>query len=517
MRRSLQLGVGLLVLAEFSRAAPAIDATRYVKDVRYLSSSAFDGRGSGSAGLDKAANFIARQFAKAGLRPVGSNGFFQPFPVSVRSTLGDKNSFSYCLSGTGRTLDSDEFLPFNFSGEGKADGQIVFAGYGITAPEYSYDDYAGIDARGKIVVVMRHEPQEYDNGSAFEGRIYTEHSQWFSKAWNARVHGAKAMIVVNDVLNHSSDALEPFVSLVGPADPGLLVVQVKTSVADSWFEAAGKSLRSTEEAIDNEGKPQSFAFPDTLEVSLSVHVQHVAKNIRNVVGYVPGETSEYIVIGAHYDHLGHGEQFSLAPNMVGTPHPGADDNASGTAGLLALARWFGSRPKMKRGVVFVAFAGEEIGLLGSSYYVHHPLLPLQNATLMINMDMIGRIRDRKVMVTGGAAGTALHKALLRLEPKYDLKLQLDDGGVYGSSDHTAFKTKLIPILFFFSGLHSDYHKPSDTWDKIDGPDAVRLLRLIADLTAEVAAGGDRLQFVRSLAGPQSSAKTLIETSQGADK
>jgi hypothetical protein len=186
----------------------------------------------------------------------------------------------------------------------------------------------------------------------------------------------------------------------------------------------------------------------------------------------------------------------MAPSLAGTVHPGADDNASGAAGVLALARWFAARPKPKRGVLFLAFAGEELGLLGSSYYVNHPTFPMEKAVAMINMDMIGRIRDGKVFIGGAGTGSTLKPMLEDVTPKYDLKPEFSDAAGYGSSDHTSFTAKQVPVLFFFSGLHSDYHKPSDTWDKIDAPATSRLLALIGEVGTRLADSGERPQFVR---------------------
>src|SRR5204863_8703674 len=193
--------------------------------------------------------------------------------------------------------------------------------------------------------------------------------------------------------------------------------------------------------------------------------------------------------------------FSLAPSLAGTVHPGADDNASGTAGALNLARWCSTLPKQKRGIVFMAYAGEELGLLGSSYYENHPLLPLDRAVAMINMDMIGRIREGKVYIGGAGTGTNLRPMLDQIVPKYKLNVDFSDTTGYGSSDHTSFTTKQVPVLFFFSGLHSDYHKPSDTWDKIDAPGAVSLLKLVAETANRLREADDRPQFVRINALP----------------
>jgi hypothetical protein len=230
-------------------------------------------------------------------------------------------------------------------------------------------------------------------------------------------------------------------------------------------------------------------------VDANLDVERLVKTAHNVAGYLPGTTDEYVVIGAHYDHLGLGEQFSLAPSLAGTIHPGADDNASGTAGVIELARWFAAQPKQKRGILFLTFAGEELGLLGSSYFVNHPTLPLDKDVTMINMDMIGRVRDGKVFIGGVGTGTTLKKLLEEVTPKYGLHIDYSEAG-YGSSDHTSFTTKQVPVLFFFSGLHADYHKPSDTWDKIDAPDAAKVLQLVAEVGEDLREAPERPLFVR---------------------
>ena len=217
--------------------------------------------------------------------------------------------------------------------------------------------------------------------------------------------------------------------------------------------------------------------------------------------YLPGETDEYVIIGAHYDHLGLGGQYSLAPSLTGTIHPGADDNASGTAGVIELARFFAKQPQQKRGILFLNFAGEELGLLGSAYYVDHPLLPLDKAVAMINMDMIGRMRDSKLYIGGSASGSNLQAMLEKLVSASGLKVDYSGGTSEGSSDHTSFTSHQVPVLFFFSGLHGDYHKPSDTWDKIDAPAAAKLLALVADVAQTLRDAPERPAFVK-LAAPR---------------
>lgn len=493
-------------LAAFGASA-SIDPGRYLDDVKYLASPQLRGRPTGSPELEKAAHFIAGQFKSFGLKPIDGKSYFQAFNVTTNARLGPANHFSYSLDGKPTEVKfRDEYIPFTCSSRAKLAGHVVFAGYGITASEYGYDDYAGVDAKGKIVLLLRHEPQEFDEKSVFQGKVYTEHAQFFSKATNAKNHGAIGVILVNDRAAHRGDAddLEKFGTLVGPGDAGIPYLQIKADTVERWFEAAGKNMEEIQQEIDKDLHPRSFAFPATLEIHANLDLERAVRTAHNVAGYLPGSTDEYVVIGAHYDHLGMGEQFSMSPSLAGTTiHPGADDNASGTAGVIELARWYGSQPKQKRGILFLAFAGEELGLLGSSYYVNHPAFPLEKAVAMINMDMIGRMREGKVYIGGVGSGSSLKPMLEEILPKYKLNIDFSDAAGYGSSDHTSFTTKQVPVLFFFSGLHADYHRPGDTWDKIDAPDTVKLLGLVSDVADHLRAEAVRPQFVRvkEVAGP----------------
>ena len=480
-------------------AAATIDPTAYLNDIKFLASPEMKGRATGSPELEKAANFIAGKFKEFGLKPADGKSYFQPFQVTTNARLGRANRFHFTENDQTTVLHfPEDFIPLNFSSAGKLAGQVVFVGYGITAPEYNYDDYAGQDVKGKVVLIWRHEPQEFDSNSVFEGKAYTQHAQFASKATNAKLHGAAGVILINDLPNHPNEAdeLEKFGTTAGPGDAGIPFLQVRAARLESWFAAAGRNPDSIRADIDRTLKPESFAFPDSLRVDANLDLERAVKTVHNVAGFLPGITDEYVVIGAHYDHLGLGEQYAMDPDAVGKVHPGADDNASGTAGVIELARWFSSQPKQKRGILFLTFAGEELGLLGSSYYVTHPDYPLAKDVAMINLDMIGRVRNSKVYIGGAGTGSNLRTLLDRVTPKYGLHLDYSDTSGYGSSDHTSFTTKDVPVLFFFSGLHSDYHKATDTWDKIDAPDASRLLQLVAEVADDLREANDRPQFVR---------------------
>jgi hypothetical protein len=480
---------------------PGFNAERYLNHIKFLASPELKGRESGSPELEKAAQYIAGQFKADGLKTLDGKSYLQAFEVTTSAKLGKTNRFYFTAGADTESLQTGkEFVPINFSSRGKASGGVVFAGYGITAPEYNYDDYAGIDVHGKFVIVLQHEPQEFDEKSVFDGKVYTDHSQTYSKAFNARKHGAAGVILVWDRINHQTpndkEELEAFGGTSGPTDALILFVQVKESVVESWLRSAGKDLMEVEKGINTDVKPRSFAVPG-IEIRENVDVERVVKTVHNVVGFLPGQTDEYVIIGAHYDHLGLGGQYSLAPSLNGTVHPGADDNASGTSAVIELARHFSALPKPKRGILFMTFAGEELGLLGSGYYVNHPELPLNKAVAMINMDMIGRVRDGKLYVGGAGTGTTLRQDLDALTPHFpELHVDYSDNSGYGSSDHTSFTTKQMPVLFFFSGLHADYHKPSDTWDKIDAKAAIQVVRLVADVADRLDSESGRPQFIR---------------------
>jgi hypothetical protein len=502
MRLPLILAVPITLLAAEPPPSPAINPDSYLSHIKVLASEKLKGRGTGTKQLEEAADYIARQFKTIGLQPVGGS-YFQRFPVTTQARLGGSNKLTFIANGqkTSQAFDK-EFIPLNFSAGGSVAGEIVFVGYSITAPEYNYDDFEGIDVKDKIVVYFRREPQESDDKSPFAGRVYTRHAQFDSKATNAKLHGAKAAIVLTDVLSSGSGDLEKFAKNAGPANAGIPLVMLKADVAEKWFEKAGKNLRDIHREIDRDLKPRPFAFPPGFRVEIKADVERVVKSVRNVVGYLPGETDEYVIVGAHYDHLGLGEQFSMAPNMVGKPHLGADDNASGTSGVVELAKWFAGQPKRKRGILFMTFAGEELGLLGSAYYANNPLLPNPKAVTMVNMDMIGRVRDGRVFVGGTGTGESFVKMLAELPKPEGMQFDVSETAGYGSSDHTSFTTKQIPVLFFFSGLHGDYHKPGDTWEKINAPSAASLLGFIATAIHRLTGDEPRPKYVR-VVPPQS--------------
>ncbi len=497
-RALFSLALSLIVALHAQAATQALgsaDPARYLDDIKSLTDPSMEGRGDGTKGLARAAHFLEKHYQQLGLKPAGTNSYFQPFTVITGAELKGHNRFSVQEGTQKQELKlNQDFVPFSFSSPGSVSAPVVFAGYGASADEFGYDDYSGIDVKDKIVVVLRYEPAGFAEKAGNTG--LTRHSQLITKAINARNHGAKAVVLVNGKLAEGEeDLLTRFGSVSGPENTGIVLVQVKNDVADRWFRAAGKSIADAQAQINHATKPQSFAFPESLHMSINVDIETTRATVNNVLAYLPGKTDEYVIIGAHYDHLGRGNYDSLAPSQIGQIHPGADDNASGTAGVLELARVFAPmKGQLQRGILFASFAGEELGLLGSAHWVQQPTLPLDKAVAMLNMDMIGRIKNDKIYIGGVGTGSTLKSTLEQADSKSNFKIEYSAGG-YSASDHTSFVTKHIPVLFFFSGLHSDYHKPSDTWEKIDSRAAARLVDVVGNTGLQLAQASDRPAFI----------------------
>jgi Zn-dependent M28 family amino/carboxypeptidase len=470
-------------------------AARYMTDVTFLARDEMKGRGAGTPELEIAADYIAEQFRLSGLTPKGENGtYFQPFEVTTGAEFGAKNEFA--IAGAAQKIN-DDFVPIMISNTAEFEGPLVFAGYGISAPELSYDDYAGIDVKDKIVVVLRHEPQEANAQSKFDGANYTRHAPFVAKAINARLHGAKGIVFLSDPL-HQDEEVGPATRRIEFTDMGIPAIHAKRAAFARVFTAAGKNLAAIQAEIDRDLKPQSFDLPGT-RVRVATEVTRNRKTVRNVIGALEGSDpvlkNEWVVVGGHYDHLGLGERDSMTPSQIGQVHHGADDNASGTAGVMELARVAANDDRQwKRSALFMAFAAEEIGLLGSAHFVNNPTVPIGSITAMINLDMIGRITNNRVFVGGVGTSPNYRAVLEQLNAGTRLQLDYSESG-YGSSDHTSFNAKKIPVLFFFSGLHTDYHKPSDTYDKINGEGAVKVASLVYGMMDRVANDNERPAYV----------------------
>ena len=493
------VGLALVPAVQTSAdAAPEFSRGRYLEHVRHLASPDMQGRGNGSPELEEAADYLADQFRLLGLAPAGEDGsYFQGFEATTDARLGNGSALTL---GAEPFTPMVDFAPLKLSADGAASGELAFVGYGITAPEMHWDDYGGVDVAGKIVVAFRHEPRENDPESPFAGTDFTSHASLMNKVINAKQHGAAAILFILDPDQHAPDAQDVLATAEGTTgdDSGLIAAYVRMEPVVDYFAGFGFDLAAAQRAIDSELAPRSFEVPGSA-AGVTADVVRVRSPLRNVMARIEGSDpvlrEEWVVVGAHYDHLGLDGEFSLASDGEGQIHHGADDNASGTAGMLELARAASeNRGAFARSLLFMGFSGEEIGLLGSNHFVNRPTIPLENTAAMINLDMIGRIRDDRVYASG--VGTAAGLTEL-LESVNDTGLQLDysDSGM-GGSDHMSFNIKEVPVLFFFSGLHGDYHKPTDTADKIDADGALQVLRVAYGAMERLANRPERPLYTR---------------------
>ena len=523
-----------------TQIAPSVERLR--AHIEYLASDKLEGRRTGSSGANLAAEYVAREFSRYGLRrSIGydtpgmsileadsPNRYLQKFPYVAGVELGRANELMVKIVGQPASTVpqaslsfpmtvSKDWLPLGLSGQGLIENTpAVLVGYGLTVSELKYDDYADAKATGKVAIAFSGTP-DGDNPHGQFARY--EEVRW--KAIAARNAGAKALIVIASENNFKDDRLSRLRYDNSAGDAGLPVIAISRQAGAQLLSADSSLLADVEQRLrakqpaSNEN--QAIALPvHTVLITLSTDLVRREVEAANVVGILDGSDptlkNEVIVIGAHYDHLGRGGEGSLAARE-GEIHHGADDNASGVAGMLELARLFRSQEsRPRRTIVFMAFSGEEEGLLGSNYYVNHPIMPLANTVAMINMDMIGRMKENKLIVGGvgtasgwrtmieaqnlvqsmtvtAKAGTASQskgfpmvvaangRAIVTSDAAKQFQLTLNEDG-FGPSDHSSFYAKQIPVLFFWTGTHEDYHKPSDTADKINYEDEARILSLV---------------------------------------
>ncbi|MDQ7817035.1 MAG: M28 family peptidase [Melioribacteraceae bacterium] len=477
---------------------PQITAKDIKAHIFYLASDEMKGRFTGTDEERMAGNYIKVQFQSYGLSPLISGSYFQEFPFIEKVELTGSNTLSTKIEGKQKSLQvNKEFITAPFSGKGNFSTNLVFAGYGISASKLNYDDYDGIDVSGKVVVALRYHPEHDSAKSEFD-----RYASYRQKASAARDKGAVGIIFVNGYLprNDEDQLMELRYDGAGSIKD-FSVLQVKRNIIDDIFKKEGFNLAEIQKNIDGSKKPSSIEFPK-IKVTLSTEVKEVEKVGRNVVAYLEGTDpllkSEYIVVGAHYDHLGIDQLKTSSMYKGNDPqiHNGADDNASGTTGLLELAEKFGAhKNELKRSIIFIAFSGEELGLLGSSYFTNNSPIAMDKIVAMLNMDMVGRLNEEKSLTVIGAGTSSVWKNLLNEKNKYDFKLTLSDGGS-GGSDHQAFTNKNIPVLFFFTGTHTDYHKPSDDAEKINLDGQSDVINYVYSIADAIQQSENRPDFVK---------------------
>ena len=480
----------LLLCALAAVGGPGV-ATQFERDVRLLASDRMEGRGLGTHGIDLAADWIESQLGATKLQPAFGKSYRQPFQVKTGVALAAGNRLS--------TVADDDWTPLGMSSTGAFSGEVAFVGYGISAPALNYDDYAGIDLKGKIALMLRYEPQERDENSPFDGKRPSRWSAVRYKILQARERGAAAVIFVTGPLQDEPKDRLPVLKNDGPESPaGLPVLQVKTSVAQKWVD-----LAQFQKDVDSDLKPRSRALPITIDGRVAVQNTYVTT--ANLAGILPGRgklAQDVVVLGAHYDHLGYGGAGSMRPN-VRAIHYGADDNASGTvAVLLAAERLRDALAKAtdRRTIVFALFSAEEVGLGGSSWFVDHPPMPLDHVVAMVNLDMVGQLRDDLLVALGADSAPQWRSVIEPSATAAHLNV-ISRGDGYGPSDQTSFYAKRIPVLHLFTGAHERYHTPDDRAETLNYPGASRVVDFTAGIVETLARGDVTPTYARLAAAP----------------
>ncbi|MEP7169027.1 MAG: M20/M25/M40 family metallo-hydrolase, partial [Bacteroidota bacterium] len=435
MKKIHALIVLYFISITFSYAQTAFDekqVTQKLKNhISILASDAFEGRETGTNGEHLTYDYIIAQYKDIGLEPKGTEEFLQPFPFTKETVIGEK---TFLKLNEKTFKPKEDFFPLAYSANSSAKGEVVNVHYGIVAPTLDYDDYKNLYVKGKIVMMELSTPE----GSGTHSK-YAEFADARTKIDKAIEKGAIAVIFINS----DKDTEDPAPDYKNKITPVSIPVIFAKSMAYKLLMDGTKP-----------------------KADITVELKKVEATGHNIIGYIDNKAINTIVIGAHYDHLGYGGEGSLYRGAP-TIHNGADDNASGDAALIELARILKNSNDKSNNYLFIAFSGEEKGLLGSNYFVKHPTIDLKKVDYMINMDMVGRMKkDEHTLQVLGVGTSPEWKEVVEKINIDSVKIKEAESGV-GPSDHTSFYLADIPVLHFFTGSHEDYHKPSDDEDKIN--------------------------------------------------
>jgi len=515
----LLCGVAFLVATptrsenEIAKKTAAESEARLKRDVTYLASDELEGRGPTTKGLDLAADYIADQFKKAGLKPGNPDGtYFQPFDIPGSALVEPaKLTFAGPKKEALDLKQGEDFWPMGLGNAGKGkDLGVVFAGFGITNTTQKYDDYEGLDVEDKVVVVLRGMPT-LNGQTPFRGQQGLQ-----SKVTSAEKHKAAAIIIVNDVdsAKDGDDLVDFNFTAVRQGTGGIPTFMVKREVIEKLLKSFDLDLTKLEETINKEKAPHSAELKGWA-ATFEIKMRHDHIHLKNVIGVLDGAgdlAKETVVVGAHYDHLGYGGAGgSLARLKKMAIHHGADDNGSGSTSVMELSRRFGELikdgdlAKSRRRMVFMTFSGEELGLLGSAHYAKNPIFPLESTYAMVNLDMVGRLpKDKdtgkeKLLVEGSTTAKSFDELVEAVNKKYGFELKKNDT-FPANSDHFSFYQKKVPVLFFWTGIHPDYHRPTDTADKINVEGMRRIVDLSEDVLKELVASDKKLEYVAGKSG-----------------
>ncbi len=495
-RFSYMLSLALLtILLTACSQLPQLTVDELQNDVRFLASDDLKGRKPGTPEDQIAANYIRKKITAKNVQLLGDNGF-QTFEIVSSLELGDKNS---ALLNDAPLTVREDYMPYSFSENGSVDAPILFAGYGfdIHTDSLMWNDYADIDATGKWVMILRGDPELDNSNSAF-----APFSTLRKKVFVAKDRGAAGVIFVNGQAFDAKDELADLLINDSHISVGIPVIQLKKNKADDILASHDVTVDSLEQQL-NAGHPTGFLTEATLNAV--VNVDKVRKPTQNVVALLPGSDpilkDEFIIIGAHYDHLGLGgpSTGSRRPDTLAI-HNGADDNASGTAAVMAIFRKLAANhEELKRSVLFIAFGAEEMGTLGSKYFTDNPLVALDKIKFMFNFDMVGRLEGNALTLNGTGTAVGLEELLKTYGELHRFDLSMSPEGL-GPSDHAPFYASDIPVLMFFTGIHQDYHTPVDDADLLNYDGQKRVAEFAYDIIVDVANREESLAFQE--AGPK---------------
>lgn len=527
------------LLAEDASEKPVASAAvkkRVGQDIKYLASDELKGRQPGTPEMKLAEDYIVKAFEEAGLKTGGSEGsYLQTFDVvnrRVSQKVNSETTYLRLTTPSSESLDLEfqqQFTPMVYK-ESYAleDLPVAFVGYGIDAQrEHNYNDFRDVDVQGKAVILIRGEPQQTNADSVFDGKDTSRYSYLQTKVDAAIKAKAAAIIMVNDAGrafenkndgddDRNGDDELASASQFGRVTKEIPFVHVKRATfnkmleASPLFTAVGDPIHTLEEIesqIDATLEPLSQSMPDW-RIEMAAEFVEVKTVTSNIIGIAEGQgdlADETIVIGAHYDHLGMGDYGSRSRDAGKAIHNGADDNATGTAAVMELARRFakvGGEPA--RRIVFVCFSAEELGLLGAKHYIENPVVPLEQTITMVNFDMIGYLREDSLLMFGWDTSTNFDPMLLESNEGLGLTLVKPPAG-FGGSDHMVFNAKKIPNVFFNTGLTGVYHTPDDDFEAINVPGVTRVIDFSASFIRRLRTADESPKYVQP-AKPSKSVK-----------
>lgn len=471
--------------------------------INYLASEKLEGRYPGTQGDILAREYISREFEKYGLIPKGDSAFIQRFDMNNGVKKGKANTLKFYDDGKQVSISESDFTPLGLSSNGKVKGDLVFAGYGINAPMLDYSDFKDangnmIDVEGKVIVIMRYSPTTMNpNNDKF-----AKFEELRTKIASFKDLKPAGVIIITPPINSTSSNADILMDVgfdMVSQNSGIPIINTKRGIIESFLKQRGYDLSKIQEGINSGIKPNSFEIKEVF-VEYEVDLEKNTAKTGNVVGFLEGSDpalkNEVIVIGAHFDHLGYGGQNSMYRGKDKLPHVGADDNASGTTGVLEIAQKLSSeKDKLKRSVLFICFTAEEEGLIGSSYFAKSDEFKNYNIVAMLNMDMVGRLKDDKLILNGTGTSTYWTPMIEELNKKYNFNTSMNPEG-FGPSDHSSFYAKDIPVLMFFTDLHTDYHKPTDTPDKINTEGQQKVLNMVYDMAYDLSTRDVKPEFTK---------------------